>query len=189
MDRLDPPRKRLFTGILVGGRSFDLVDRAEYAHGSVPTKIKHCYRWSVEWDLTKKKLAWCLLNPAQEIQNEFSRTGRHMIGITNANGDYGGFECVNVLSGVVTESSQIGDGSSFYSPDNDRYIKEIAERYGRVVCGWGNVAPFLYVHNALSLLESAELFCPGITRSGNPRHPGRLAYRTELVRWRLGHAR
>lgn len=153
--------------------------------GMYDTTERHCFLWTVKWQENLDLLAWCLLNPAEDVPGVFNRTGRTVRAITQSHGQYGGFKCVNVLSRVATDPSGIRAGTDFWHSDNDLFLKETAECHSDIVCAWGNSAPFIYVNRALEILDGLNLLCPGTTLIGNPRHPGRLPHSTKLIPWSM----
>lgn len=54
----------------------------------------------------------------------------------------------------------------------------------RIVLAWGNHGAHLSRdQEVLSLLEGHDLYCLGLTKSGQPKHPVRLTYDTPLQRF------
>lgn len=75
-------------------------------------------------------------------------------------------------------------------PDNDIHIRRILtecrERGGIAVAAWGSHGSFANRDRvALRIAaESGVVFqCLGLTREGQPRHPGRLAHAEPLIAW------
>jgi hypothetical protein len=74
------------------------------------------------------------------------------------------------------------------NPANDNVLGYYAPRVGKVVVCWGGVPRSIREHlqwieriKTVKDLITQPLYCLGLTQSGDPRHPSRLAYSTELV--------
>jgi len=75
-------------------------------------------------------------------------------------------------------------------PENNSFIEEILienkSRNGKIVVGWGIHGQYLQRH--IEVLQMARvvdisLYCLGVTRGGQPRHPLYVSYRRELMFW------
>ena len=75
-------------------------------------------------------------------------------------------------------------------PENDSYIvralNECRERDGRAVVAWGARGGFMGRNAAAVVMAGmahVKLFCLGITKTGEPRHPLYVARDQPLVAW------
>jgi hypothetical protein len=137
----------------------------------------------------QRRLLWVMLNPSTADDEDDDPTVQSCICISKHRG-YGGLEIVNlfayrtpdpdVLYGVV---NPIGD-------ENDRYMREAAERAPEIVVAWGAWSEKgIYRHRGqepLKLLGHPEklLYCLGTTEHSSPRHPLRVECDTPLQPYR-----
>lgn len=71
-------------------------------------------------------------------------------------------------------------------PLNDDCISGLKANASAVIVAWGNAPKLLRwrIAKVLKLLEPRALYCLGTTKSGDPRHPVRLAANTPLELYR-----
>lgn len=64
--------------------------------------------------------------------------------------------------------------------ENDRYIKDIANRSSKVVLAWGNDCAPDRQQEILNLINK-EIFCLGINKNKSPKHPLYLKQTLDLI--------
>ena len=65
--------------------------------------------------------------------------------------------------------------------ENDHYILKSVENADKIIAAWGNGSDFCNrSSDVLSLLKNYKLYCFGINKTGNPKHPLFLSRDTEL---------
>lgn len=144
----------------------------------------HCFLWVVEWPSSRTTLLpWCLINPAIEQETRVNRTGKRLQRMTAAYGIYGGFVGINLHTAISMSPMDVIGTEDEAWDKNAIVFQKIAAEYDEIVCAWGNDAPCVYVHRALTFFDGKTLLCPGTTTLGNPRHPSRLSNETRLVEW------
>ena len=73
-------------------------------------------------------------------------------------------------------------------PLNDIYLRTALNKYGRVVCAWGNNARHdrVLAFTEIAARVGAELMCLGTTKQGAPKHPLYVAADQRPVPWAGG---
>ena len=97
---------------------------------------------------------------------------------------------VNLFAYISTKSKGLHTPRDPVGPLNDLVIREAVtslQPNSRTVVAWGShtMVTTGRVAHVMRLLPK-ELWCWGVTRNGDPRHPSRIAYETPLVRWHWG---
>ncbi|PGB02044.1 DUF1643 domain-containing protein [Bacillus toyonensis] len=146
------------------------------------------YRYSLtrEWDMTKPKVAFVMLNPSTADEESNDMTTDRCEGFAKRWG-YGAIEIVNLFAfrakdpkelRVLTVEETIG-------PENHIHLERAIQQAERVVVAWGEHG---VLHNCckdpyfLMLLHDykEKTFCFGHTSNYQPLHPLHLAYITPL---------
>lgn len=139
------------------------------------------YRYSLSriWYPHKERIVFIGLNPSTADENVDDHTIRREINFTLYWG-YGGFYKVNIFAFRSTDPKGLTSFPDPIGPDNDRHIHEICK--GRkVVAAWGNGGKLF---NRANIVKDniPNLYCFGITKQGEPKHPARLRKDTQLIR-------
>ncbi len=149
-----------------------------------------CYRYRYSltriWDHDDRRLLYIMLNPstATEIANDptIERCERRarLLG-------YGGFRACNLFALRETDPSRLKRAPMPEGPDNRVLILDAVDWADDVLCAWG-------IHGAhrgqgrsvleLLLASPRPLLALGVTRSGHPRHPLYVPYRSRPTPWR-----
>ena len=149
-----------------------------------------CYRYRYSltriWDHDDRRLLYIMLNPstATEIANDptIERCERRarLLG-------YGGFRACNLFALRETDPSRLKRAPMPEGPDNRVLILDAVDWADDVLCAWG-------IHGAhrgqgrsvleLLLASPRPLLALGVTRSGHPRHPLYVPYRSRPKPWR-----
>ena len=82
-------------------------------------------------------------------------------------------EVVNLFAYRATDYRELFKVSDPVGAENNRFLMQAVERCSTVVLGWGNRGTFLgRDRQVMSLLAwRNDLYCLGITKDGQPRHP------------------
>lgn len=145
------------------------------------------YRYTLwrEWDERRSRVTIVMLNPsvANEMQND--PTIRRCIAFAQSWG-YGSVEIVNLFAYCTPYPKELSNATEPIGIENDKYVIQASNRSRRLVFGWGNWG---YLKNragqVCNLLNKAEVFCLGFTRTGQPRHPLYLPKDTQLIPYRI----
>lgn len=146
-----------------------------------------CRTWRYElwncWDPKAPILGYVGCNPSDADELKWDLTARKFDGFARRLG-FGRWYAANLFALVSTDPSGLhrfkGDP---IGPDNDDWLRKIAERCDKIVMCWGATGGVYEdrVEHVVGMLEHFPLFCFGKTRTGHPRHPSRIAYKTPLV--------
>lgn len=125
--------------------------------------------WRV-WNPDLPRLLWILLNPSTADESSNDPTLRRVQGFSQSFG-YGGLEVVNLFALRSPDPRALAQIVDPVGPENDRYIRGAVVRATKIIAAWGNYR-MLYGRDHWILSQIAgPIFCLGITRNGNPRHP------------------
>ncbi|MGV0026803.1 DUF1643 domain-containing protein [Phormidesmis priestleyi] len=145
------------------------------------------YRYSLErsWsDLPR--VGFVMLNPNRADEVSDDPTIRRCIGFAKSWG-YGGLEVVNLFAYRAKTPSLLKQVDDPIGKENDRSILRLTKRVETIVLAWGNWGT-LGARNrtVIQLLNShSTLYCLGITKLGQPRHPLYLKSDTLPIKFSL----
>lgn len=131
------------------------------------------------------------LNPSKAGVTDTDHTITKEIEFTSRWG-WSGFWKGNLFGRISTDSSALKsiDYDALVGPENDAVLFAMAQRVSEIVVCWGNNVPRLKrfrIGAVMRLLREASpgarFSCFGVTNQGNPVHPLRLAYSTEMQPW------
>lgn len=165
-------------------RIFDDEERSAAA-------ISDCgiYRYTLtrEWDDTKPKLVWCMLNPSDADADKDDPTVRRVRGFTKREERYGGFIVVNVWALRTPDPKELHRKRGAFEPENLVAIKDVVHGRDVVVAWGGSVRDGAGLRNVKRILaeSAAAVFCLGYTETGQPRHPLMLQKTTPFERYEL----
>lgn len=139
------------------------------------------YRYQL-WRRWRKgpSLVWLLLNPSTADEKENDATIKRCIGFAQMWG-YGRIDVINLFAFRSTNPNDLDLAHDPVGPENDKVIR----RYGneQMIAGWGDKGSARAYRNeralaVIQLLKSlnCKIFCLGVTKKGQPRHPVRLPY-------------
>lgn len=149
---------------------------------------RHRYRLLRRWKDSLKKAVFAMLNPSIADNRRDDPTVRVCMGFADRWG-CGELVVVNLFGLIATNPAEL-----FAHPDpvgvaNDSFIYEASREADILVAAWGDGGGRLCAARAravMGILAGRDVRCLGITKSGAPRHPLRVAYSTPLVAYRLG---
>ena len=135
---------------------------------------------------------WIMLNPSTADGVYDDATVRKCAGFSRRWGAHG-FRIVNLFARVSTKPSELRRCDDPIGPLGVEYLMDAAHRvWRRVVVAWGTeeMPPQhrewhkrvveMFGYPGLHTGTRRTLYCLGVTQNGSPKHPSRLAYRTEL---------
>lgn len=146
-------------------------------------------RWG---DPTQPTLTWVMLNPSIANDENDDPTIRAVCAFSDREG-YGAIRVVNLYSLIATSPARLYGNPASDNDGINRHAIEEACRDRDVVVAWGatvdrmarNTRPYHVDATAgdIQRLARGPLRCLGVTASGQPRHPLRLAHTTPLIEW------
>lgn len=145
---------------------------------------RHRYVLARRWLNDGPTVGWLMLNPSVADGDHDDPTVRKCIGFSRAWG-FAGMMIWNLQALVATDPRELrrNPGEAF-GPHNQRYLEQAATA-PLLVCAWGDNADPVHAAWVGRLLSEwgAVRYHLGRTAKGQPRHPGRIAYATELLPW------
>lgn len=148
------------------------------------------YRYHLrrEWLTGVGTACWVMLNPSTADAELDDATVRKVVGFSSRWG-FAAAEIVNLYAFRARDPKDLRaaerSGVDVVGPENDRWIVDAAYDARLVIAGWG-------AHEALGsprfrqvagLLGERGVWCLGVSKSGQPRHPLMLGYDTEREPW------
>jgi hypothetical protein len=126
------------------------------------------------------------LNPstADEVENDI--TISKCIGFAQRWG-YGGIYMLNLFAYRATDPMVMISADDPIGPGNDDAFGCYGSNAGLVIAAWGSSVPTRHrqslrwqtrISEVLNCIKR-PVYCLGVTRNGNPRHPSRLSYATK----------
>lgn len=134
--------------------------------------------WRV-WDPDLPRLLWMLLNPSTADEDVDDPTLRRVLGFSHSFG-FGGLEVVNLFALRSPDPRALAHTADPVGPENDSYIREALERATKIVAAWGRFGVLYRRDRSVLAQIDYPIFCLGVTRNGNPRHPLYLPRDTSL---------
>ena len=136
------------------------------------------------WNPRLPRVLWILLNPSTADERVDDPTLRRLHSFSQHFG-FGGLEVVNLFALRSTDPRALARMVDPIGPENDDYIREAGVRATKIIAAWGSYGT-LYGRDHYILAQIASpIFCLGITRNGNPRHPLYLRGDTALCSFPL----
>ena len=134
---------------------------------------------------SSRRLLWILLNPSTADEAILDPTIRRCVRFSREWG-YTGLEVVNLFALRATDPATLRFADDPVGPGNDEAIAAALGDCRAAVAGWGAhplAAPRAAVVRDMARAFRTPLFCLGVTKSGQPRHP--LYLRAETRRQRV----
>ena len=132
------------------------------------------YRYSLwrSWSAYHPRIVFVLLNPSTADEQKNDPTIRRCMGFARA-WKFGSMEVVNLFAYRATDYRELFKASDPVGAENNRFLMQAVERCSTVVLGWGTRGTLLgRDRQVMSLLAGRnDLYCLGITKDGQPRHP------------------
>lgn len=137
--------------------------------------------WRI-WDEEKAHIMFIGLNPSTADEQNDDPTIRRCIGFARGWG-YGGIYMLNLFAYRATNPKEMKEAADPVGPENDHFLEMYAESTGKIVAVWGSPGAYkgrgYDVNQMLAALE-INVWCFGMTKNDEPRHPLYLPKSTEL---------
>lgn len=137
-------------------------------------EIEGNYRYSLwrSWDDQKPRIGFIMLNPSRADAVVNDPTIRRCLNFAQTWG-YGGLEVVNLFAYRTASPMNLRQVTNPVGVKNDRYLITLHQRVDRILLAWGNWGGLLQRdREVLGLLGDRQpLYCLGITKTQQPRHP------------------
>jgi len=142
--------------------------------------------WRV-WNPSKEMLLCIGLNPSKAgaIINDPTVT-RMMVRADR--GGFGGLFMGNEYGFVSTDPDALLGEGDFIGIETDAYLRQMIERSGRTMCGWGSF-PAAKKRAPAVLALISEPYCLGVNADGQPKHPLYVSYNTPMQKYPRGRIR
>ena len=146
------------------------------------------YALSRSWqptDANDPSVAFVMLNPSRADAERDDPTIRACMQFAQGWG-YGGLTVVNLFAYRTPEPKALKTVHDPVGPGCDRAILDAADRAERLLLAWGNWGTLLGRDRAvLRLLQpyADRLYCLGVNRTAQPRHPLYIKRSTQPVLW------
>lgn len=146
---------------------------------------KYRYRLYRGWDRTRPTLVWVMLNPSTADAKIDDPTIRRCIGLAHLQG-YGSIDVVNLFALRATDPKDLMKKAYLEGADNDGHIERAVQDTDCVVA-WGAHGD-KYKRRVEAVLKivkvhATTICCLGKTKTGQPRHPGRVRNNVEWEEW------
>lgn len=111
------------------------------------------------------------LNPSTADETTDDHTIRKCIQFAKDWG-YGALCMTNLFAWRDTDPTRMKQAKEPIGPENDRWLKQIADGAGIIIAAWGNHGNHQYRSVKVKwLLESSKLHCLRMTGKNQPEHP------------------
>ena len=139
---------------------------------------KERYSLKREWDKSKNKILYIMLNPSKADDKKDDPTIRRLVNFTKKF-NYGGFLVGNIFTTITPNPKEI-DKSKGISGRNLEELLKLINTVDQIVYAWGNTIeePQLLKELVLSLK------CFGKNFNGTPKHPLYLPKNSKLIAYR-----
>ena len=129
-----------------------------------------------------------MLNPSSADCTENDPTISRCINMATSWG-YGGIEVVNLFAYKTSKPRDLWQANDPIGIHNDLHIKRAAAHCSACVIAWGNlpVGRIERSKSVLKLLTAKKLYCLGLTKLHQPRHPLYLSSVVELENFAAHH--
>ena len=136
--------------------------------------------WRI-WDRGLPTVTFIGLNPSTADAKLDDPTLVRCMGFARDWG-YGGVYTANLFAFRATDPRDMKAARSPIGPDNDRVIRELADKSDKVIAAWGNDGAWM--GRADSVREAVpSLYYLKMNRSGQPAHPLYLPKHLEPIPW------
>ena len=150
-----------------------MIRRAEF---SIDKKER--YSLKREWDKSKNKILYIMLNPSLADDKNDDPTIRRLISFTKKY-NYGGFLVGNIFTTITPNPKEI-DKSKGISGRNLEELLKLINTVDQIVYAWGNTIEEPQLLKELVLSPK----CFGKNFNGTPKHPLYLPKNSKLIAYR-----
>ena len=139
---------------------------------------KERYSLKREWDKSKNKILYIMLNPSLADDKNDDPTIRRLINFTKKF-NYGGFLVGNIFTTITPNPKEI-DKSKGMSDKNFEKLLNLINKVDQIVYAWGNSVEEPQLLKELILSPK----CFGKNLNGTPKHPLYLPKNSKLIDYR-----
>ena len=139
---------------------------------------KERYSLNREWDNSKNKILYIMLNPSLADDKNDDPTIRRLINFTKKF-NYGGFLVGNIFTKITPNPKEI-DKSKGMSDKNFEKLLNLINKVDQIVYAWGSSIEEPQLLKKLVLSPK----CFGKNFNGTPKHPLYLPSQTKLINFR-----
>ena len=139
---------------------------------------KERYSLNREWDKSKNKILYIMLNPSLADDKNDDPTIRRLINFTKKF-NYGGFLVGNIFTTITPNPKEI-DKSKGMSDKNFEKLLNLINKVDQIVYAWGNSVEEPQLLKELILSPK----CFGKNLNGTPKHPLYLPKNSKLIDYR-----
>tara|TARA_B000000557_G_scaffold263205_1_gene265526 strand:+ start:1133 stop:1585 length:453 start_codon:yes stop_codon:yes gene_type:complete len=150
-----------------------MIRRAEF---SIDKKER--YSLKREWDKSKNKILYIMLNPSLADDKNDDPTIRRLVSFTKKY-NYGGFLVGNIFTTITPNPKEI-DKSKGISDKNFEKLLKLINKVDQIVYAWGDNIEEPQLLKELVLNPK----CFGKNLNGSPKHPLYLPSETKLINFR-----
>ena len=143
---------------------------------------KYRYMLIRQWNEKKDFVNFVLFNPSTADDKDDDPTITTCISFAKKLG-YGGLYITNLFAYRTSFPKELKDSTEPEGENNDYYIKKYAKLSKDIIVAWGNHGSFKNkdIHIIDMLSEINTLYCLGLTKKRNPRHPLYLKRTTKKI--------
>lgn len=134
-----------------------------------------------QWDSNNRSVAFILLNPSTADSAEDDNTIRRCVGFAQRWG-YGGIVIYNLYAYRTRYPQELKAARYPVGPDNDTWLKKLADSRMDIVAAWGVHAQNDRVQDVVKLINR-PMMCISVNADGSPSHPLMLSYQTQRRAW------
>jgi hypothetical protein len=160
----------------------ETIQLGDWCAGAVMSEdSKYRFKLWRRWEAQMGFVCWIMLNPSTADHLQDDATIRRCISFTRRWG-YGGMEVVNLFAYRATDPKVLlRVVGNVTGPHNDAWIKTTVESATMTLAAWGSWGCLHGRSKQLyTLLSQHHVMCLGKTVDGEPKHPVRLGYNTQL---------
>ena len=141
------------------------------------------YRYLLEreWDSSKPKVLFIMLNPSMEDHNQENATIRRCIGFAKELG-FGSLIIGNLFAYRATSPSDLAKADQPTGDKNLAYLRKAKSASDKVITAWGvsQIVKKLRPEKVLKTIDKWETYSFGHCKDGTPKHPLYLRKGTKL---------
>ena len=139
---------------------------------------KERYSLNREWDKSKNKILYIMLNPSLADDKDDDPTIRRLINFTKKF-NYGGFLVGNIFTTITPNPKEL-DKSKGMSDKNFEELIKLINKVDQIVYAWGSSIEEPQLLKKLVLNPK----CFGKNLNGTPKHPLYVPSQTKLINFR-----
>ncbi|MBA7468394.1 hypothetical protein ES707_03642 [subsurface metagenome] len=134
--------------------------------------------WRI-WDRETPAVIFIGLNPSTASHIKDDPTIRRMVGFAKSWG-FGGLYVGNLYALVSSNPGEVlARKEESIGTDNDVVLENLTRVAGITIVGWGNNAQYSNRYKEVLAMLRKPVYCLGITKAGQPKHPLYLPYMIE----------